>query len=224
MKALLAMAPAAALAACMTIPPPPPAPYHAVGTEPFWNLLIDEHDLTFVEPDAQPVKQPTPRAIVGVAGEIYQTPRIDVNIVHAQCSDGMSDRVYPDKVQVTVDGRQFNGCGGEAVAPASLAGTSWRVESVNESATPKGGNYFMNFDANRLGAKFGCNSMSGNYTQSANVLDLGAVISTKMACSDMRFENQGGAILNEPMTMSWSGGDRLTLSNERGTIVLTRSY
>jgi len=24
----------------------------------------------------------------------------------------MSDRVYPDKVQVTVDGRQFTGCGG----------------------------------------------------------------------------------------------------------------
>jgi heat shock protein HslJ len=36
-----------------------------------------------------------------------------VNIVKNQhCSDGMSDRVYPDKVQVTVDGRQFNGCGG----------------------------------------------------------------------------------------------------------------
>jgi uncharacterized membrane protein len=24
----------------------------------------------------------------------------------------MSDRVYPDKVQVTVDGRRFDGCGG----------------------------------------------------------------------------------------------------------------
>ena len=24
----------------------------------------------------------------------------------------MSDRTYPDKVQVTVDGRRFNGCGG----------------------------------------------------------------------------------------------------------------
>jgi uncharacterized membrane protein len=35
-----------------------------------------------------------------------------VNIVHGTCSDGMSDRVYPDKVQVTVDGRQFTGCGG----------------------------------------------------------------------------------------------------------------
>ena len=50
--------------------------------------------------------------ILGFAGEIYQTPRINVNIVHAQCSDGMSDRTYPDKVQVTVDGRRFNGCGG----------------------------------------------------------------------------------------------------------------
>ena len=101
------------LAACLSHPPPPTAPYRALGTEPFWNLLIDEHDLTFIQPDAQPIRQPRPQALVGVAGEIYQTPRIHVNIVHSpNCSDGMSDRVYPDRVQVTVDGRQFNGCGG----------------------------------------------------------------------------------------------------------------
>ena len=56
--------------------------------------------------------QPTPPVIHGFAGEIYNTPRIHVNIVHGRCSDGMSDRVYPDKVQVDVDGRRFNGCGG----------------------------------------------------------------------------------------------------------------
>ena len=112
MKALVPIAAAAALAACMSIPAAPPAPYHGVGTEPFWNLLIDEHNITFVQPDAQPVMQPTPKVIIGFAGEIYQTPRINVNIVHASCSDGMSDRTYPDKVQVTVDGRQYNGCGG----------------------------------------------------------------------------------------------------------------
>ena len=112
MKRLFALSLAAAAAGCMPIPGPPPAPYHALGTEPFWNLLIDEHNLTFTQPDAQPVLQPTPKVIIGFAGEIYQTPRINVNIVHAQCSDGMSDRVYPDKVQVTVDGRRFEGCGG----------------------------------------------------------------------------------------------------------------
>jgi uncharacterized membrane protein len=97
---------------CLTPPPPPPPPYHALGTEPFWNLLIDERNLTFLQPGAQPITQPTPRVIHGFAGEIYQTPRINVNLVHGTCSDGMSDRVYPDKVQVTVDGRRFNGCGG----------------------------------------------------------------------------------------------------------------
>jgi hypothetical protein len=112
MKRLLAYPLAALLSGCYPIPGPPPAPYHALGTEPFWNLLIDERDVTFTQPDAQPIRQPRPRVIVGIAGEIYQTPRINVNIVHAQCSDGMSDRVYPDKVQVTLDGRRFDGCGG----------------------------------------------------------------------------------------------------------------
>ena len=112
MKKALIIAFAAVPGACMKVPGPPPPPYHAVGTEPFWNLLIDERDLTFVLSGQQPIEQPTPKVIIGVAGEIYRTQRIDVNIVHAQCSDGMSDRAYPDKVQVTVDGKRFDGCGG----------------------------------------------------------------------------------------------------------------
>ena len=112
MKRLPALSLALLAAACAPIPGPSSPPYHSLGTEPFWNLLIDSHDVTFTRPDAQPIRQPTPKVIVGFAGEIYQTPRINVNIVHGRCSDGMSDRVYPDKVQVTVDGRQFNGCGG----------------------------------------------------------------------------------------------------------------
>ena len=119
MKQLLALLPALSLAACMTAPPPPPLTpnppggvYRGSGTEPFWGLTIDPKEMVFTLSGSPPVSQPTPRVIVGFAGEIYQTPRINVNIVHAQCSDGMSDRVYPDKVQVTVDGRRFEGCGG----------------------------------------------------------------------------------------------------------------
>ena len=112
MKKLIPLAPLAAIAGCAPPPPPPPPPYHAVGTEPFWDLLIDEHDVTFTLAGAQPIRQPTPQVIHGFAGEIYQTPRINVNIVHGTCSDGMSDRVFPDKVQVTVDAHRFNGCGG----------------------------------------------------------------------------------------------------------------
>lgn len=107
------------LAGCAALPPalPPPPPaqvsaYHGVGTEPFWSLVIDDASMTFTRPDQAPVVQPRPQAIIGIAGEIYKSQRIDVNVVHAQCSDGMSDRVYPDKLQVTVDGTRYNGCGG----------------------------------------------------------------------------------------------------------------
>ena len=96
----------------MPYPPPPPAPYHAVGQDSNWDLIIDDKNVTYIAAGQQPIVQPKPQVIVGIAGEIYQTPRINVNIVHGHCSDGMSDRVYPDKVQVSVDGKQLNGCGG----------------------------------------------------------------------------------------------------------------
>ena len=69
MKRLLVLPIVGILSACMTAPTPPPAPYHAVGTEPFWSLLIDERNLTFTQPEAAPITQPTPKVIVGFAGE-----------------------------------------------------------------------------------------------------------------------------------------------------------
>jgi heat shock protein HslJ len=223
---------ASAFAGCMAPPPPPVTPnppggvYRAVGTEPFWDLTIDERQMVFTDRGNNiAVAQPTPRVIVGIAGEIYQTHGLNVNIVHRECSDGMSDRTYPDTVQIDVEGHRYNGCGGGAVAPTSLAGTSWRIAIVNGRPIPPArGEYYMRFEQNRVSARFGCNSMGADYTQTANVLDLGPVMATRMACPDMSFETQGGAVLNHPMSMSWSGGDRLTLSNAAGRIELVRSY
>ena len=232
MKQMFALVPLLSLAACLgPAPPPPPigapstATYRALGTEPFWGLTITPGQMVFDEANG-PVRivQPTPRPIIGIAGEIYQTPRLNVNIVHARCSDGMSDRVYPDKVQVTADGRRFEGCGGEAVVPAALAGTNWRVAAINGRATPPGQQFFMNFEPARIGAKFGCNGLGADYRKAGDTVTTGPVVATRMVCPDMSFESQGGAILERPMRMNWQGGDRLTLTNERGSIELVRSY
>ena len=105
-----AIAALAALIAGCAHPPPPPAPYHAVGNDG-WHLIIDDKHLTFIGAGGQvPILQPRPQVIVGVAGEIYQTPRINVNIVHGACV--AAGRTYPDRVQVYVDGVLRNGCGG----------------------------------------------------------------------------------------------------------------
>lgn len=232
MKHFLALPLTALAAACMSYPPPPPitpnppgGTYRAQGTEPFWDMTIDPAQMVFTDRGNNiRVAQPTPRVIVGVAGEIYQTQRLNVNIVHAQCSDGMSDRVYPDRVQVDVDGRRYNGCGGAAVMPSSLAGTNWRVVAVNNRPTPVTGQFFINFEASRFGAKLGCNGLGADYRQTGNLIYPGPVIGTKMACPDMSYEIQGSAVLGQTMTVRDSGPDSVTLASNAGTIALRRSY
>lgn len=101
------------LAACLPHPPPAEAPYRAVGKAPAdWTLVIDDRHVTWLAPGQNPIMEPVPKPIIGIAGEIYQTPRIDVNIVHGGCSDGKSSRQWPDSVQVTVDSKMHEGCGG----------------------------------------------------------------------------------------------------------------
>jgi heat shock protein HslJ len=171
------------------------------------------------------VVQPTPPVITGFAGEIYQTPRLRVNIVHARCSDGMSDRAYPDRVQVDVDGRRKKGCGAAAMVPGGLAGTNWRVVAVNGRPTPAVGDFHMNFEASRFGAKFGCNGMGGDYRLDGDTIVPGPVMGTRMACPDMSFETDAGIVLSQPLRMLWTGGDRLRLSSGvNRTIDLVRSY
>jgi uncharacterized membrane protein len=112
MKHFFALAPIALLAGCITPPPAPPAPYLAHGTQPTWSLIIDSQQVTYIRADQSMLREPTPQPVTTAAGSTYQSPRIQVTIVHAQCRDGESDRMYPDRVRVDVDGRSFNGCGG----------------------------------------------------------------------------------------------------------------
>ncbi len=114
MKHLTVIAMGALLGACLPHPPPPAAPYRAVGQgAASWTLIIDDRNITFIPATGQqPVLQPAVRPISGVAGDIYQTQRINVNVVHSPCNDRRTDRIYPDSVQVYVDRRLHTGCGG----------------------------------------------------------------------------------------------------------------
>ena len=245
----------AALSACDTLPmggspygPPPqpyqptydsPAPspsigdetYRALGTEPFWDLTIGR-DLVFTDRGNNlRVVQPAPAPIHAVAGEIYRTARINLNIVHGSCSDGMSERRYPDQIQLSVDGRSYRGCGGPSsffaaaavpTAAPALARTSWTVTQINGRPVPRSG-YFINFMPDRMNAKFGCNNLGAGYRVTGDLLNASAVMATRMACPDMSLENAGSAILSLPMMIA-NVGERLTLSNANGAIQLVRAH
>lgn len=212
--------------------------YRAIGTEPFWDLTIGR-DMVFTDRGNNvSVAEPTPPVRSGFAGETYQGRRLFVNIVHSRCSDGMSDRIYPDTVNVTVDGRPYRGCGANAAFFLSvneynqptnqpsqgvfnLSNTNWRVVSINGQQVPMSG-YYLNFMPDRVSGKFGCNTIGAGYTVAGNILSASAILMTRMACTNGSFEEQGTAIMAQPMTIAESG-DRLTLSNRVGAIELTRA-
>ena len=228
--------------------PPGAGDYRALGTEPFWDLTIGREMVFTDRGTGLTIVQPTPQVIGGVAGEIYRTQRLEVNIIHQRCSDGMSDRTYPDTVQVYADGRLYRGCGGAAIgdplAPAPpgagpvpppappppvggmdgppLDRTRWLVLAINGRPVPRDYQYWMEFDGGKMNAKFGCNSIGAGYTQTGSTIDAGAIIATKMACGDMSWETQGIAIIDQPMQVSAQGPARVTLTSSAGSIELMR--
>lgn len=104
----------------------------------------------------------------------------------------------------------------------SVAGTSWRVVAVNGRQTPRTGEFYMNFEQARFGAKFGCNGMGADYVQRGNVIDAGPVVGTQMACPDMSYETQAHVILEQDMIATWNGPGALRLVNRGGSIDLKR--
>ncbi|MGH9203375.1 MAG: COG3650 family protein [Vicinamibacterales bacterium] len=90
-------------------------PIRALGTEPFWALDIDSASLRFTTPDDQrgihfpPIAPSVAGDTVAWVGETERAA-FDVRIWREQCSDGMSDRVYPYSARVRVDGTTYKGC------------------------------------------------------------------------------------------------------------------
>ena len=82
----------------------------------------------------------------------------------------------------------------------------------------------INFDISqkRFSGNGGCNQINGNYTLQKNEIHFTDVISTKMACNDIEFENTFLSILNSVDRYEVKGND-LLLKKRRETILVLRS-
>lgn len=102
-------------------PPPrpdaPPAPdYRAIGTEPFWAVTIRETVASLERPDHSPMRFHVRRAADDRSIR-YQGDGFSLTATEGPCSDGMSDAVWSDRVQIAFAGGTLKGCGGEREDP-----------------------------------------------------------------------------------------------------------
>lgn len=77
----------------------------------------------------------------------------------------------------------------------TLSGPDWRLVELNGRAAMPGDLarrpwLRFNTDSSRVSGSAGCNRMSGAFTVSGELLQFGALISTKMACADQSLNQQ----------------------------------
>jgi heat shock protein HslJ len=117
----------------------------------------------------------------------------------------------------------LHACATPAPPPiADLTGTDWRVVAVNGRETPAI-EYSMRFGSDgAFGAKFGCNLMGGNYRMVGGTLTVSNLTQTLMGCPEpaSSFETQGSAVLQQPMQVTFTSNERMSLSNAAGSIAL----
>jgi uncharacterized membrane protein len=90
-------------------------PFRALGTEPFWALEIDSTGFRFRTPDdtSGVLWPPSSPLVTGdTLRWVQKTDRreIEASIWPAQCSDGMSDRVWEYSAAVRIDTTKYSGC------------------------------------------------------------------------------------------------------------------
>lgn len=211
------------------------APYRAVGTEPFWSLTIDGR-ITYDPATGRTISARTPAPQRTATGISYRTPFIAVDIVRKRCSDGMSDKLYPDTVLVRVGLRKFNGCGGGGIeagprppengsgAPR-LDGTRWTPLTIDNRPLFQMARARVSFDRGSIAANVGCNGMGGPYRIERGRLYADNLIGTMMACQPavMAQDRAFSELLRQGATIRMLSGEKLELRSRGHKAILTKT-
>ena len=90
-------------------------PLRALGTEPFWAVEITPQNLTYSAVDNPGFSTTNPGPTLQGTTAVYAAAGADgatlvVTLIATECSDGMSDRVYPLTARVELGPQTLNGC------------------------------------------------------------------------------------------------------------------
>ncbi len=223
-KLITLAAASALLAGCATsggVGGPAVDPLLARGETPAWQLTVTPARIVFAGPGGAPaVDEANPTGAVPKNGRL-QGQRILIDSRTQPCA--LNASAFTQTVRVTVDGRTYEGCGGEQSQGLSLGAGSWTVLSVNGRPTPLDRPFTASFDRGRLSLQLGCNRLNAPYALADRVLSVGAVAKTRMACADPSFEEAGEKALAQPFIVEAIGSEQVVLRNAVGTFNLART-
>lgn len=95
---------------------PARAAYRAIGAEPFWAVTLRGASAVLERPDQPPLHVAVARTDDAKAIR-YLGEGFAMTIGEGPCSDGMSDAIWSDSVQIAFGEGTLKGCGGTRQAP-----------------------------------------------------------------------------------------------------------
>lgn len=131
-------------------PAPPPSvtlggvdlsqPLRAIGTEPFWGVGITPTELRYEGLDRPLQVAANPGPVIAGTTAVFtamtdQNNALVVTLIDTDCSDGMSDRLYPLTAKVEIGGETLSGC---AISQAEFDAGREGGPAAAEGAAPAG--------------------------------------------------------------------------------------
>ena len=159
--------------------------YVARGNEPGWRVTVGADEVEINAAYGEDERR-TPRSATQLTemGQTLEMPQINarLSVEDRLCHDDMSGMPYPQRAVLTLDGRAYRGCGGEA--RSLLTGETWRIEDVMGGGVVDGAEVTIGFDAEgRAFGRAACNRYSGGYELTGEGISFGPMAATKMACA-----------------------------------------
>lgn len=169
-------------------------PFQASGNEPFWHLEMDSQELTmrrlgddtvYSTSYTQNAENSSRRLIESAQGDM----RLRAAVTEKICRDSMSGMVFPQEVEVSFDGQEFMGCGGDP--ERLLQGAQWVVEDIDGGGIIDRSRVTLNFlVGGRLTGMASCNNYTAGYELSGEGLSLGDAVTTRKACAPALMEQE----------------------------------
>ena len=206
----------------------------ALGNEPGWSLTINpsKNQLRFTALDGDSLSLPVPQPITDPNGSFRYAAepadsagRIGVLFRPDSCVDNMSGQRFDYRVEVSVRGKSYVGCG-VSLRQVALLQDIWVLTEFGGRTIPVSGSrnelprLEISLTEGRVTGTTGCNRLSGPVRADTRQIQFGPLATTRMACPGEvgRFEGDFLEALSQPLTYRVAEG-KLTLLHDSKPIM-----
>jgi heat shock protein HslJ len=190
----------------------PTLPFVARGNEPGWVVTLAHEGVVYSGQDGTKREVPLPPATEADGSTIFDSgDGLVIRVTDALCRDTMTGMPHPYAVDLTIDGQELSGCGGE---PRALLAGVWTLVDLPGEALPEGAQPTLEIVGDFMSGAAGCNRFTGGVSLSGEGLTLQPGGMTMMACEEplMKLEQAYMQRLGRVSQFDFDDAGRLVLT------------